>query len=127
MVSAAVAERWMEDGMWKGEGSAAPGWAYCVAPGWAYLRQFCIRSPRDVGRGRREWEVDAHKGLVFAPAFGGLLRDAIGSTMYWEIHRAVIWLIIGILENFGFWKILDFWKNGKIVSLVFTTINNITY
>ena len=28
---------------------------------------------------------------MFVPAFGGLLRDAIGSTMYWEIHRAVIW------------------------------------
>ena len=39
-----------------------------------------------------------HKSLVFAPAFGGLLRDAIGSTMYWEIHRAVIWFRL----NFDF-------------------------
>ena len=38
----------------------------------------------------------------------------------------------GKIENFGFWKILDFWKiwkNGllSLLFLLFTTIKNITY
>ena len=33
------------------------------------------------------------------PAFGGLLRDPIGSTKYWEIDRAVMRLIVLILTE----------------------------
>ena len=44
------------------------------------------------GRGERE-SFFFSAACLDSSAFGGLLRDPIGSTVYWEIDRAVMRLI----------------------------------
>ena len=45
---------------------------------------------QEVGTRRVGVERDGEVRECLLPALGGLLRDPIGSTTYWEINRAVM-------------------------------------
>ena len=62
----------------------------CSAAGPVFDNCGFLRPPWDGGgRGKQEEEIS-----WLSPAFGGLLRDPIGSTEYWEIDRAVTRLLL---------------------------------
>ena len=55
------------------------------------------------GRGAGEWEVVIQlRWQWLMPAFGGLLRDRIGSTLYWEIKSRWQEFILAIITIIDF-------------------------
>ena len=52
-----------------------------------------------LGDGRRclEEEEGKEREEFLMPAFGGLSRDPFGSTVYWEIDRAVMRLYVYVI------------------------------
>ena len=68
--------------------------------------------PVGVGSGWHELPVQLLAVCWPLAAFGGLVRDPIGSTLYWERDGAVMRLIFVVVTNFIAVLIILFGKEG---------------